>query len=185
MGSGKIGPILLLVAIGGFLFYLSWKPSSSGIAEEMSVDAAGKITHDGHSYETEWGEDRRIEGHLRVKERHYDENLPVITWTFLITTGEYSDPDIVELTSYGDGNFRWQAPRQPTGSLNGYHLVPATPAAEAALQALDEGDEVVLEGKFSQSGRLTSDTGAFVQLTHSNHKFMLLSTAAPGVAPTS
>ncbi len=172
-----LSAILLLLALGGAVFWWSWKPSSTGIAEKMAVDAEGKVTFEERIYSTEWGETEEIRGHLRIKERHYDENMPILTWTFLVTTGEYTDPAIVSLSTDGHGNFQWRADRQPKGSLIGYHLVPASPAAEKSLRAIDEGNEIFLEGKLSKTSRLESDRGAFVQLTHSNHKFVLLEAA--------
>ncbi len=170
--------ILALIALAGVGAFFLWKPSSSGIAEEMVIDAEGKITYEGRGFVTEWSDElTEARGHLRMKERFYDSNIPIITWTYVITTGEFSDPEFVDLTSHKGGYLRWQAPRQPKGTLVSYHLIPGNPKVAGALKAVKQGDEVFIEGKLSTTGRITGDNGPLAQITSSSQKFLLVEAA--------
>lgn len=170
--------IIILVLAAAFLAYLSWKPSTSSIAEEMVFDEAGQITYDGHRFEIEW-EDEVVEvrGDLRLKERFYNKNIPIITWTFVVTTGEYSDPALVKIKSHGDGSLRWEAPRQPKGTFMAYSLVAKNAKVDSALHAVEEGSVVFLEGRLSRTGRITGDGRPLAQISNTLQKFILLDAA--------
>lgn len=165
--------IIVILIIGGLYLYLDWKPSGSRIAADMDVGEV--IIYQGKVYTSDWAMDsEEIEGFLRRKDRHYDKNMPVITYDLILTTGEFSDPEIVKLRNKGGGNYYWRAKKQPEGTLVVYHSVPSSPEAQNGLDRMEQGKHIVLVGSISQNNEIRSNSGEFVKLMHGNHKFILL-----------
>ena len=164
--------LLLLVAAG---LYSRWKPSAAGIAQEMEYNDDGGITHRRKTYRTDWGSTQQVEGLLRIKERHYDKNVPIVTYDLIVTSGEFSDPEVVEIESMGNGNFCWRSrDRRPEGSLVAYHTVPGSVEAQTKLDEANEGATIRLTGRISRNSQIKGDDGSFVKLMHANHKFILV-----------
>jgi hypothetical protein len=164
--------VVFLVVIMGFYFYFTWKPSASGIAEDMRIGE--EITHNGITYNSKWGESETIEGFVRRKDRHYDEHMPIVTYDIVISTGEYSDRNLVKIQNKGGGNYYWSASRQPKGTLAVYHTVPATPAVQRKLDTIEPDETISLRAKVSQNSEIKGSNGSFVKLGHSNHKFIIV-----------
>ena len=168
--------VLIALIITGLYLYLTWQPSTLEIANEMEFGEV--ITYQGKNYESDWAVDsEKIEGHLRRKDRHYDENVPIVTYDLIITTEEYSDPDVVKIRHKGGGNYYWSSSKQPKGTLVVYHTVPSTPEAQNKLDEIEQDATVTLIGKISQNSEIKSDSGSFVKLMHGNHKFILIEDA--------
>ena len=164
--------VIFFVIIVGFYFYFTWKPSTTGIAENMRIGEA--ITHDGVTYHSEWGEPEEIKGFVRRKDRHYDEYMPIITYDLVLATGEYSDRKLVTIQNKGGGNYYWSAPRQPKGTLVFYHTIPATPTVQKKLDDISLDSTISLRVRVSQNSEIKGDNGNFVKLGHSNHKFIIV-----------
>lgn len=164
--------VIFLVIIVGFYFYFTWKPSATGIAENMRIGE--QITLDGVDYNSEWGEPEIIEGFVRRKDRHYDEYMPIITYDLVLSTGEYSDRDLVKIQNKGGGNYYWSAPRQPTGTLVFYHTIPTTSAIQKKLDDIALDSTISLRVRVSQNSEIKGSNGNFVKLGHSNHKFLIV-----------
>jgi len=165
--------IVALILLGAYLYFI-WKPSALDIASEMKIGEA--IEYQGEKYRSDWGTNsEEIVGYLRRKDRHYDENMPIVTYDIIITTGEFSNPEIVKITNKGGGSYYWRSKRrQPDGTLIVYHTVPATPIVQNKLDEIDEGESVTLVGKISENSEIKSDSDYFVRLGHDNHKFILV-----------
>lgn len=166
-------PLLLILAVAGAYWYLNWQPSTTQIAQGMMV--TDTIEFEGQSFHSEWSERvTEVEGLIRRKDRHYDANIPIITYDLAVATGDFRDPDIVEIRHKGGGNYFWSSKQKPKGSLIFYHVVPATPYVQTMLDALKVGDTPTLQGRISTNDRISSSSGAMVGLRHSNHKFILV-----------
>ena len=164
--------VVFLVVIMGFYFYFTWTPSASGIAEDMRIGE--EITHDRITYHSEWGESETIEGFVRRTDRHYEKHIPIITYGIVLSTGEYSDRDLVKIKNKGGGNYQWSAPRQPKGTLVVYHTIPATPAVQRKLNKIEPDETISLRAKVSQNSEIKGSNGSIVRLGHSNHKFIIV-----------
>lgn len=165
--------LIVLLAVAAKV-YFSWKPDAVNIAREMKHSDNGEITHQGKKYTTDWGSTEKVEGFLRIKERHYDENMPIVTYDLVITSGEYSDPEVVEIESTGGGNFYWRSEIQPKGELVSYHTIPASAEVQKKLDETAEGSTISLTGRISQNSHIQGDDGSFNKLMHNNHKFILI-----------
>lgn len=133
------------------------------------------IQFQGTTFQSDWADkSATVEAYVRRIDRHYDENFPIITYDFVLTTGEYNDPDIVSIRHKGGGNYYWSAKRQPKGTLVAYHLIPESSYAQGRIDNIAEGDTIKMIGKISIDNKITSSTGGYLKLMHDNHKFILV-----------
>jgi hypothetical protein len=172
----KWAVILLLFIIAAFaVFFFTRKPSTSGIAGDMKHNDDGSIVFKGVRYRSDWGNTLTVEGYLRIKDRHYDENMPIVTYDLIITSGDFSDPEEVEIRPKGGGTYIWRSrKRNPEGMLVAYHTVPAGPEAQEKMDDMDEGIEIRLTGRLSRNGEIRGDDGRYLRLGHKSHKFILV-----------
>jgi hypothetical protein len=165
--------IILGVIAAGLYFVIPGEPSTESIVSEMDFDP--QIMYQGESFHSDWATDTEsIKGYVRRVDRHYDENIPIVTFNLVITTGEFNDPDIVNVRYKGGGNYFWSSKTQPEGSILFFHTVPNSMRSQSKLDKIKEGDSVEILAKVSENSEISSDSGAFVKLMHSNHKFILV-----------
>ncbi len=165
--------VIIGMIVTGLYYYVTWKPSTESIVNDMTFDEP--IMYRGKVFHSEWAKrTESISGFIRRIDRHYDENIPIITYDLVITTGDYSDPEIVKVRNNGGGNYSWTSKTKPAGTLISYHTVPASIFAQNKLDALSEGEDVELIAKVSTNSKIKSDSGAFFQLRHNNHKIILV-----------
>ena len=79
---------------------------------------------------------------IRIKE------FKILTHDILVTTADYSNPDLVE-TSVANHKFKWESSStEPlNGSINLLHAVPANKAIYQLLLTIDEWDTVSITGR--------------------------------------
>lgn len=164
--------LVVIVILSGLYFYLNWKPSTSGIASDIKVD--GAIIHKGEKYQSDWGGVEKVEGFVRRKDRHFDSNMPILTYDIVLTSGDYNDANLVTITHNGGGNYSWRYKNKPTGTIVIYHTVPSSLVAQSKLDEIEQGEWVTIVGKISSNNEIKGDSGRFVKLMHSNHKFILV-----------
>ncbi len=170
--------LIFALLIGGAYFYFTWKPSTTSIVNEMEFGKS--LAHKGVGYHSEWGASEYVTGYVRRIDRHYKKIMPVITYDLVLTSGDFSNPDIVNLRHKGEGNYYWSADVQPKGSIIFYHTVPGSHSVQYKLDDLQEGDNVKILAKISQNHKLTSDTGSFYQINNThNHKIILVEDVIP------
>ena len=100
--------------------------------------------------------------------------MPIVTYNMILTSGEYNDPEIVSIENKGGGNYYWRAKKQPQGSIMFYHLIPSSAEIQNKLDDLEVGRAVTLRGKISENNKIVSSDDYYVQLNHSNHKYILV-----------
>lgn len=165
--------VILGVALASLYYYITWEPSTKSVVSEMAF--GDQITHAGQNYHSDWADEPElINGYVRRIDRHYDKNIPIITYDLVLTTGDYSDPEIVEVKHKGGGNYFWSSNTQPAGSIVFYHTVPGSAISQDKLDMLVDGNTVEILAKVSQNSEITSDSGAYFKLMHSNHKILLV-----------
>jgi len=143
------------------------------IAEKITVLNDEEIQYEGGNYFSEFGSVEEIAGDLRLKKRNYNKDIPIVTMDFIITDGDFSNPDIVSISSRGNGNYYWKSKQQPTGSLVVYHLIPANSSVQSQIDMAKNGNYVEITGQLSKNNEIKNETGYFIRLMHSNHKFIL------------
>jgi len=165
--------LIFSALVYGLYQYAVWKPAALDISSDIEIGE--EIQFQGKAFKSDWAEQAdSIEAYVRRIDRHYDENFPIITYDFVMTTGEFNDPDIVSIRHKGGGNYYWSAKKQPEGTLVAYHLIPESSYAQGRIDKIEEGDTIKMNGKISKDSKITSSTGGFLQLVHDNHKFILV-----------
>ena len=176
--GGRFG-IFFIVGIA--VFGLWWKhvPGASGRFDAMAIDAdAGQIELDGVTYTAQFGEPVSHAGNVRVIYTVAHEIAPVITHEIVLTTGDYSDPEIVDVISHGPGRVRMESRTQPEGTFTMVHVIPGNAAVVAALDGLEEGSAAVIEGR-PIVGRMTSSAGGSIGLNGQGHAMLLADAVHP------
>jgi len=157
------------------LFWILRGPSTSRIVSDTSIAIeAGSIQYKGVRYEAEWGPSVTHAGDIRLIDRAKYKPAPFFTHHAVLTTGDYSDPDLVKLSDSGGGNFFWTAKKQPEGTLVALHFVPKNALVLRALEGVEEGDAVALTGREETDGHVTGSDNSYLRLGHDNHKYLLL-----------
>ena len=168
--------VIIALLVLGLYIYLAWKPSTSDIANEIQVGET--IVYQGKEYLSDWGvSSENIKGYIRRKDRHFDKNMPIVTFDLILTSGEFNDPDVVKIRNKGDGNYFLSADKKPEGTIIVYHAVPFNLDAQKKLDEIEQGETVTLVGKISQNSEIRSNSGSFVKLMHDNHKYILVEDA--------
>lgn len=90
--------IIIGICVVAIAFYLNWKPSAIEIARDIEVnDRDNQIRHNGLTYTSKWSDESiSVSAFVRRIDRHYDKNMPIITYDFVLTSGDYNNPDIVK-----------------------------------------------------------------------------------------
>lgn len=96
----------------------------------------------------------RYAGPIRIS------TYPFLTHDLLITSGDFSDPDLVAV-SVIDHKFFWasHSDHYPQGSIHLLHIVPQTEAIYRQLLKIREGDTVSISGVEIQRIQAYSNTG--------------------------
>ena len=163
--------LIIALVIYGFYQYLKWQPSTSSIVKEMSFSE--QLSFNGVVYYSDWvNELESITGYVRRIDRHYDENIPIITFDLVMTSGDFSDPNLVRVKHRGGGNYFWSSDKQAKGSIIFYHTVPNSALAQSKLDSLKAGASVTILAKVSGNNEIKASNGAFFELVHSNHKII-------------
>ena len=155
--------------------YLWFKrPSLETVIARTSIDeGAGTIDYDGVRYASEWGEPVSIEGDLRLKSRA-SFRFHVITHDALVTTGDLSDPDKVEVTSISNGTVGLKWKTQPRGEYRMLHLIPRDRNVLRQLEDLQQGDHVRIKGREEQDGSVKGSDGNVFAVSGSSMHFIVL-----------
>jgi len=97
------------------------------------------------SYEQD--HDREFTGIVRFISMDHETNFPIISFDILITSGDYSSPDLVT-TSVANHHFTWMnlGKTSPQGTINLLHTVPMNQAIEDKLAAIKNGDTITIQG---------------------------------------
>ena len=176
----KAWHLVALIAVVG-IYLLTRPPSGEKIARKMDISVeAGSIAYDGVVYSTEWGKPVTRKGDIRHFIRAYNKHVPIVTFHAVLTTGEFSDPEIVTIDHNGGGSYFWRSKKQPEGTLIVLHFVPESDIVFRALRGIDVGDSVEIVGRDETRGAIEGDDGSYLRLGHDNHKFVLVSQVMVG-----
>ena len=171
----KAWHLVAIIAVVGF-FLVTRPPSGEKIARQMEISVeAGTVFYGGVVYTTKWGQPLTRSGDIRHFIRAYNKRVPIVTFHAVLTTGEFSDPDIVTIDHNGGGNYIWRSKKQPNGTLIALHFVPESDVVFKALRGIDIGDSVEIVGRDEMRGAIEGADGSYLRLGHDNHKFVLVS----------
>lgn len=151
-------------------------PSADSIARTMHIDIQnGTIDYKGVKYSAQWSNERvHYLGDVRYIGRAYNKYVPCITNDAIVTTGEFSDPSIVEVTPITNGNMRWRSDKYPQGTLVVLHFIPADVLVYNNLKRIKKGQRVEFIGREETDSKIYAFHGGGNVLIHDNHRFFLL-----------
>lgn len=112
------------------------------------------------SYET--NHDRTFTGQIRHISMDHILQFPIISFDILVTSGDYSNPDIVS-TSVSNHHFWWRSTTSDIhGTINLLHTIPMNQQMEDELMKLKVGDTVVIRGWDVQKIEAYRANGSYV-----------------------
>lgn len=166
---------LVAVLFVGAVFLFTRPPSAGGIARGMEIDLeSNQISYKGDDFTAEWGNPQTRSGVVRHVVRAHNRRIPIVLYHLVLTTGDFSDPEIVTIDHNGGGNYLWRARTQPEGSLIVLHLVPESELAFRTMRSIEIGDRIEVAGRDELRGSIERRDGAYLRLGHDNHKFVLV-----------
>ena len=166
--------VVLIIAVA--IYVMMRPPSAAKIIRGMEVSIpAGTIEYADVRYTATWSDSIVRSGDIRYLSRAYTKSVPMVIYDVVLTSGEFSDPSIVEIESTGGGNFYWRAGKQPQGTLVVLHVIPENEVVLRSLEAVDEGSRIEIVGRDEVDGSIEGADGSFLRLRHGNHKFVLAS----------
>lgn len=165
--------ILVLLVAAAFLYLRG--PSAGRVVSNTIVAAeSGYIQYKSVRYTAEWGPEVVHAGDIRLVDRAKYKSAPFFTHHAVVTTGDYSDPELVKINDAGGGNFYWTAKKRPAGTILALHFVPRDKQALIALKRVDSGDSVEFVGREEIDGAVQGSDGTYLRLQHDNHRYVLL-----------
>ena len=146
---------LLMIIAGGVFVYFRVNTSFFGLVDAdfdnlvisnsyesiASEDWYWEVQYEGIGESIYIGTVRHV-APIRVKE------FSILTHDILVTTGDFSNPDIVE-TNVVDHKFIWKStgPGSPTGSINLIHAIPANEAIYDEMLKIGFQEDVRITGR--------------------------------------
>jgi hypothetical protein len=97
------------------------------------------------SYEA--NRERNFAGVVRHTSRIKEPEFSILSHDILVTSEDYANPNLV-FTSVNDHHFTWTAPTlaDPKGNINLLHTFPLNEEVKQQLDAIENGDTVVITG---------------------------------------
>lgn len=169
--------IILLVLAIAIYQYTTWQPSAISISRDMQVTQdALDIKFNDESYSSTWNEVSSTTGFLRRLDREYYDHAPIITYHLVVTTGDYSDRELVKIDNKGNGKYTYLYRNDITltGGLTIYHVIPANTKVQEALKNTDGATNITFDGRISTDSILTKNKVPVFRVNGTNHKILLL-----------
>ncbi|MBI3923636.1 MAG: hypothetical protein HY318_19610 [Armatimonadetes bacterium] len=96
----------------------------------------------------EYAHDSQFDGVVRYIARWHDRNMLIMTHDLLVTSGDYADPKKVHTWVHDHiYMYRSQLGKEPGGTINLLHIVPASEEVYRRLRHIHEGDTVSVSGR--------------------------------------
>lgn len=166
--------IVGIILLAGYFWFQP--PSVDSVFSGMQF-SHGNIVYRNVTYQTEWGPEVQHRGTVHYIHRAFYRAVPLITHHAIVTTGEYNDPAITTIQNIdSSGNMSWRATHNPQGSLIVLHFIPQNKEVLEQLKNLKNGDQAIFVGAEERDSKIVGSNGAWLQLGHDNHKYVLLRT---------
>lgn len=168
-----------LVLAGIFWWMRAPDPETVWRQSTFSQDFT-RIESQGESYSASWEEDlSAFEGELQQMVPEALKYAPFISHHLVLTDGDYSDPDKVEIRPLKKGKTSWRAKQQPRGRFLVLHLLPADAEVLRRINAIAPGQRAIWSGQRLVKGRLENSKGGYFQVNNTNHIVLLLRDVQP------
>jgi hypothetical protein len=155
-----IGVVLLLVgALTVYFFYWDdwFPPDADDVVANLSEAPNGAVQYDGELYPSQWTPEEELGGIVNQVARGHFSQLPFVTHAVVLVTGDYADPEKVQIGDLEDHQVNYAATSTPNGTIVLVHVVPADAAALAALRQLKPGQWATLQGDLLNGNLVAPD----------------------------
>jgi hypothetical protein len=156
----------------GLLLIGCHRSNRAQVARMSFGSTIADIELDGTHYAGHWSDDAKtFSGTIQWTGQAAKSAVPLITHEVLVTTGEYSDPKVVQIEPVVDHHTTWKFVAGRTaldGTIHIVHCVPSTPEVYDALGGLTVGQNVSIQGELL-SGPLTGSDGSFWKTGKESH----------------
>lgn len=167
--------VAIVVIILAYFLYTA-PPDADDIILETNISISeNTIDYQETTYRVEFSERKTLAGDVRYIGRAWLKYTPFVTTDLILTTGEFSDPEIVKIAKVRNSHTSWRADKRPTGTLTFLHIIPRDPAVLDLLSTITEGQEVAIIGRLAEKGAITSPEGQVLRVNNTNHKIILVS----------
>lgn len=149
---------ILIMVVVGILFQRYWGNTSPSIQRVPVVSFDEMIVSDGfHHIELANGQswdlsyeanhERNFAGLVRHTSVINEPAFSILSHDILVTSQDFANPDLVD-TSVSNHHFTWRSPtlENPQGSINLLHTVPMNEEIRQQLDAIENGDTVIITG---------------------------------------
>lgn len=154
--------LMIVFGVTALLWLVMKPPSASSIQKKMLIQD-GAISYKGVEYLVDW-EDDVVEhsGDIRELKAEYNKFAPINTHHVVLTTGDFSDPEKVDIAHLRKGHTSWRAKAQPKGSMKVLHLIPANDEVFKKLKTVKPGQSLTFIGQEEEDNKIpTSKGGGF------------------------
>jgi len=151
--------LLIVFAITGLVWLFMKPPSGVSIQKKMVIQDAS-IAYKGVDYLVDWqAETVEHSGDVHELKAEYNKYAPINTHHVVLTSGDYSDPEKVDIAPLCKGHTSWRAKAQPTGSMKVLHLIPANEKVFKQLKKVKSGQSLTFMGQEEQDNQIPSSKG--------------------------
>jgi hypothetical protein len=150
--------LALLIFVAGILIVRNWNAIKSFINPPEIANYDEVIVSDGfHHIQLENGQswqlsyeadhERNFAGVVRHTSPINEHAFAILSHDILVTSQDFADPDLVD-TSVSNHHFTWRSRNQnePVGTINLLHTVPMNEEVRLQLDAIQNGDTVIITG---------------------------------------
>ena len=170
-------PVLFFLILASVsIYYYSLPPSPKSIVLNSTIDTDnGFVKYNDVVYLATWGEQTAYSGDIRHIGRAYYDRMPIFTHDVILTTGEFSDPELVRIDPVKNGQTRWRAREKPRGTLTMLHPITENSEILAQLESIHLWDQVDFGGREEEDNFIEgSDSSRFKVIRSHNHVMFLL-----------
>jgi len=166
--------LIILAAIVFGIYYYSTHSGATAVANEIEFDGKDVIFHD-EVFATNWtSKTKTVTGYVREINQENMSIMPIVTYSIVATTGDYSNPDKVEIkhVRHGYQLLSKQAAGKPKGSIIIYHLIPLDAEVQKKIESIKIGDNFSIKARISQSGKLKSPRAVYQLSSYEPSEYM-------------
>jgi hypothetical protein len=174
---------IILALTLGTMAYMAYKPSTASVASSITVDEDGTVHYGDALLKATWSDAAHsYEGTVAINERQESSPFPMLTNDIVLARGILADFERCKWVSKAGRRYFARCPGVTQASegtsFDIVTIVPANVEVAKAVEAIEPGQRIRLEGREPRSGRITNQDGMILQVPTRVH-ILLLDSAEP------